>query len=86
MCFHPMVQKKVALMIVPVIPVFCITTTISAFVFHNHHHRKVFVGSVVFVATVAMFCSPLVVMVSSLPPITPILVLFSINDFLIWQK
>ncbi|KAF7148655.1 hypothetical protein RHSIM_Rhsim03G0199700 [Rhododendron simsii] len=54
--------KKVALMIVPVIPVFCITAMISAFVIHNHHHRKVFVGSVGFVATVAVISSPLVVM------------------------
>ncbi|KAH7854305.1 hypothetical protein Vadar_012263 [Vaccinium darrowii] len=57
-CLH----KKVALMTVPVILVFFITATISAFGFHDHHHRKVFVGIAGFIASVAMYGSPLVVM------------------------
>lgn len=60
------VQIKVAAMVLPVILVFCITAIISAYVFHDHHHRKVFVGSVGLVASVAMYGSPLVVMVSHL--------------------
>ncbi|XWS50398.1 hypothetical protein CRYUN_Cryun12cG0084300 [Craigia yunnanensis] len=45
-----------------VILVFSITAIISAFVFHDHHHRKVFVGTVGLVASVAMYAAPLVVM------------------------
>ncbi|XP_058206113.1 bidirectional sugar transporter SWEET3 isoform X2 [Rhododendron vialii] len=55
-------DKKVAMMIVPAILVFCVTATISAFLFHGHHHRKVFVGSVGLIASMAMYGSPLVVM------------------------
>lgn len=58
-------------MIVPVILIFCIAATISACVLHHHNHRKVFVGSVRLIASVAMYSSHLVVMVSSLPPIAP---------------
>ncbi|KAH7854011.1 hypothetical protein Vadar_009084 [Vaccinium darrowii] len=54
--------KKVALLTVPAILVFCITATISAFILHDHHHRKVFVGSVGLVVSVAMTSSPLLVM------------------------
>ncbi|KAF5947561.1 hypothetical protein HYC85_013518, partial [Camellia sinensis] len=46
---------------VPVILVFCITAIISAFAFHDHHHRKIFVGSIGLVASIAMYGSPLVV-------------------------
>ncbi|TXG71116.1 hypothetical protein EZV62_006051 [Acer yangbiense] len=35
-------QMKVAAMLVPVILLFCTTVIISAFVFHDHHHCKVF--------------------------------------------
>ncbi|ONI25511.1 hypothetical protein PRUPE_2G307800 [Prunus persica] len=52
---------NVAVIMIPVIIVFCITAIISAFVFHNHHHRTVFVGSVALVASVAMYAAPLVV-------------------------
>ncbi|XVF10018.1 hypothetical protein REPUB_Repub07fG0148100 [Reevesia pubescens] len=41
--------------------VFSITAIISAYVFHDHHHRKVFVGTVGLVASVAMYAAPLVV-------------------------
>ncbi|KAJ0100587.1 hypothetical protein Patl1_20314 [Pistacia atlantica] len=52
---------KVAATLIPVILVFSITAIISGFLFHDHHHRKVFVGSVALVASVAMYGSPLVV-------------------------
>ncbi|KAK3219417.1 hypothetical protein Dsin_013387 [Dipteronia sinensis] len=52
---------KVAAMLVPIILLFCTTVIISAFVFHDHHHRKVFVGTVGLVAAVTMCGSPLVV-------------------------
>ncbi|KAJ6881561.1 hypothetical protein NC651_028221 [Populus alba x Populus x berolinensis] len=54
-------QIKVAITVIPVILVFCITAAISAFALHDHHHRKIFVGSVALVASVAMYGSPLVV-------------------------
>ncbi|EXB72453.1 Bidirectional sugar transporter SWEET3 [Morus notabilis] len=54
-------QLKVVVTAITVVAVFCITALISASVFHDHHHRKVFVGSVGIVASVAMYCSPLVV-------------------------
>ena len=59
-------QIKVAITVIPVILVFCITATISAFALHDHHHRKIFVGSVALAASVAMYGSPLVVVVSHL--------------------
>ncbi|XP_021291822.1 bidirectional sugar transporter SWEET3 [Herrania umbratica] len=51
---------KVGVVTTPVILVSCITAIISAFVFHDHHHRKAFVGTVGLVASVAMYCAPLV--------------------------
>ncbi|KAB2598749.1 bidirectional sugar transporter SWEET3-like [Pyrus ussuriensis x Pyrus communis] len=52
---------KVTATVIPAILVFCITAFISAVVFHDHQHRKVFVGSVAIVASVSMYASPLVV-------------------------
>lgn len=46
--------------------VFCISAIISAVVFHDHHHRKIFTGSIGLVASVAMYGGPLVVVVSHL--------------------
>ncbi|OVA01935.1 SWEET sugar transporter [Macleaya cordata] len=54
-------QKMVCLMLVHVIMVFCITAFISAFALKDHRHRKILVGSVGLVASVAMYGSPLVV-------------------------
>ncbi|XP_041015642.1 bidirectional sugar transporter SWEET3-like [Juglans microcarpa x Juglans regia] len=54
-------KMKVAVTVTPVIVVFCTTSIISACSFHGHHHRKLFVGSVGLVASVAMYGSPLVV-------------------------
>ncbi|KAM6586642.1 hypothetical protein CsatA_009247 [Cannabis sativa] len=52
---------KVAVGTICVITAFCIIALVSSFVFHDHHHRKIFVGTVgLFVAT-AMYGSPLVV-------------------------
>lgn len=51
-------------MFVPVIVVFGLTTAISAVVFDDHRHRKSFVGSIGLVASVSMYGSPLIVMVS----------------------
>lgn len=57
-------QIKVAVSAISVILVFCITAIISTFVFYDHPHRKICVGSVGLVASVAMYGSPLVVVVS----------------------
>lgn len=57
---------KVIAILIPVIVMFFITVSISTFVFHDHHHRKVFVGSLGLVASVSMYGSPLVVVVSYL--------------------
>ncbi|KAI3458033.1 hypothetical protein Pfo_014696 [Paulownia fortunei] len=53
-------KKKVAMLTIPVLLVSCLIAILSAFVFHDHRHRKAFVGSVGLVASVAMYGSPLV--------------------------
>ncbi|XP_043716774.1 bidirectional sugar transporter SWEET3 [Telopea speciosissima] len=53
-------KKVVALVAVPVITGICITALVSTFALHSHRQRKVFVGSVGLVASVAMYGSPLV--------------------------
>ncbi|KAK9293220.1 hypothetical protein L1049_021210 [Liquidambar formosana] len=53
-------KMKVAVIALPVILMFCITAIVTAFVFHDHPHRKAFVGSIGLVASVAMYCGPLV--------------------------
>ncbi|XP_073131350.1 bidirectional sugar transporter SWEET3 [Henckelia pumila] len=55
-------KRKVVMLTIPVLLVFCLTAILSAFVFHDHHHRKMFVGSIGLTASVAMYGSPLVVM------------------------
>ncbi|CAI9771977.1 unnamed protein product [Fraxinus pennsylvanica] len=54
-------KKKVTMLTIPVLVLSCITAILSAFVFHDHRHRKAFVGSIGLVASVAMYGSPLVV-------------------------
>ncbi|XP_059667191.1 bidirectional sugar transporter SWEET3 [Cornus florida] len=54
-------KKKVAMTVIPVTAVSCITGIISTFIFHDHHRRKVFVGSIGLIASVAMYGAPLVV-------------------------
>ncbi|KAE8736407.1 Bidirectional sugar transporter SWEET3 [Hibiscus syriacus] len=44
-----------------VIVIFSVTALISTFLFHDHHHRKVLVGTIGLVASVAMYAAPLVV-------------------------
>ncbi|KAH7658187.1 solute carrier family 50 (sugar transporter) protein [Dioscorea alata] len=53
-------KKGVCLMAVPAIAVFCATAIVSSLVLHDHHHRKLLVGSVGLVASVLMYGSPLV--------------------------
>ncbi|KAL4360433.1 hypothetical protein GQ457_04G013450 [Hibiscus cannabinus] len=55
-------KAKATGVIATVVIVLCSTTAIiSAYVFHGHHRRKVFVGTVGLVASVAMYAAPLVV-------------------------
>lgn len=49
---------------IPVIIVFCIIAVVSTFVFHDHRQRKLLVGCIGLVVSIAMYASPLVVMVS----------------------
>lgn len=60
-----MLQIKVAVTGIPILVAFCITAVISVFFFRDHHSRKVFVGSVGLCSAIAMYGSPLVVVVSS---------------------
>ena len=62
--YKHMKQIKVGVLFVPLIVVFGLTTAISAVVFEDHRHRKSFVGSVGLVASISMYGSPLIVMVS----------------------
>lgn len=59
-------QIKAGSITTMVMVIFTVTAIISAFVFHDHHHRKVFVGTIGLVASVAMYAAPLVVVVSHL--------------------
>ncbi|XP_074365135.1 bidirectional sugar transporter SWEET3-like isoform X2 [Apium graveolens] len=54
-------KKKVTILATFVTLIFVTCATISVIVFHEHHYRKVFIGSIGLVASVAMYCSPLVV-------------------------
>ncbi|KAK4786994.1 hypothetical protein SAY86_010827 [Trapa natans] len=60
-CFAP-TRRKVAVAgaTTTVALVFSIFAIISALVFHDHQHRKMFIGSIGVVASVAMYGSPLV--------------------------
>ncbi|XP_047973434.1 bidirectional sugar transporter SWEET3b-like [Salvia hispanica] len=55
-------KKKVAMMTLPVLLLSSSVVLLSAFAFHDHQHRKAFVGSIGLVASVAMYGSPLVAM------------------------
>ena len=59
-------QKQACLMVVPVFVIFFVTAFVSTFAVHDHHHRKLLVGSVGLVASVAMSGAPLVAAVSYL--------------------
>nr|KYP63825.1 Protein RUPTURED POLLEN GRAIN 1 [Cajanus cajan] len=62
-------KRKVAITAIPVLLLFSIIVAVSAFAFHDNRHRKLLVGSIGSGVSVAMYTSPLVVMVSdsSLP-------------------
>ncbi|PIN27141.1 hypothetical protein CDL12_00096 [Handroanthus impetiginosus] len=47
---------------IPVLLISSLVVILSAFIFHDHHYRKAFVGSVGLVACVGMYGSPLVAM------------------------
>ncbi|XP_030532459.1 bidirectional sugar transporter SWEET3b isoform X2 [Rhodamnia argentea] len=60
--FSPTKTKiKVGAMALGVLAIFTIIAVVSTFIFHDHHHRKVLVGSIGLVASIAMYGSPLVV-------------------------
>ncbi|VFQ77631.1 unnamed protein product [Cuscuta campestris] len=63
-CFapNPTTKKKVVGMMMGGIGVALSTILVSALGFHDHHRRKIFVGSVGLVASVSMYSSPLVVL------------------------
>ncbi|KAG8381167.1 hypothetical protein BUALT_Bualt06G0094200 [Buddleja alternifolia] len=61
-CSNNILYKKVAMLTIPVILLCCLIAILSALVFHDHPHRKAFVGSIGLVASVAMYGSPLVAM------------------------
>ncbi|ONK66419.1 uncharacterized protein A4U43_C06F7770 [Asparagus officinalis] len=58
----PKRKKLVILMVTVVIILFGATASVSCFVLHDHPHRKLFVGVVSLVASIAMYGSPLVAM------------------------
>lgn len=60
-------QVEVAAATVSVASAFTIFAIISASVFRDHHHRKMFIGSIGLVASAAMYGSPLVAVVSRRP-------------------
>ncbi|XP_052206387.1 bidirectional sugar transporter SWEET3 [Diospyros lotus] len=57
----PKGKKQVAIITIPIVLIFCAAALVSAFVFHDHHHRKVVIGSIGIIASAAMYASPLVV-------------------------
>lgn len=57
-------QVRVGAVVAVVTLVFSVVAVISSLVFHDHRHRKMFVGSVGLVASIAMYGSPLVAVVS----------------------
>ncbi|KAI8031633.1 Bidirectional sugar transporter SWEET3 [Camellia lanceoleosa] len=59
-----MVQKKVTMITILVILIFCITATISTFAFHDHHNRKVFIGIIGLIASIAILLSHVLLIMS----------------------
>jgi solute carrier family 50 (sugar transporter) len=57
-------KVKVAMITTPVLLVFCITAAVSTFFLHDTTHRKLLVGGIGLVVSVALYGSPLVAMVS----------------------
>ncbi|KAI4324987.1 hypothetical protein MLD38_030424 [Melastoma candidum] len=59
---HSCLQMKLVATLVAVVLAFNAIAVVSTFMLHDHHHRKMFVGSIGLVASVAMYGSPLVAM------------------------
>jgi solute carrier family 50 (sugar transporter) len=57
-------QKFVVLMVSLVLAIFGVTVFFSSFTIHDHHIRKLFVGSMGIVTSMSMYSSPLVAVVS----------------------
>ncbi|XP_068660950.1 bidirectional sugar transporter SWEET3b-like [Aristolochia californica] len=53
-------KKLVSSLAASVLVVFVTTALVSAFALHDHHHRKVLVGSIGVLASVSMYGSPLI--------------------------
>ncbi|KAM7499750.1 hypothetical protein LguiA_024164 [Lonicera macranthoides] len=53
--------KKIGIMMIALVVVCCITVVITGFALEDHSNRKLFVGSIALVASIAMYGSPLVV-------------------------
>ncbi|KAL2921945.1 Bidirectional sugar transporter SWEET3 [Bienertia sinuspersici] len=56
----PRGKVKVAALTLTVLALFVAAALISAFLLHNHHKRKIFVGSIGLVTSVALYGAPLV--------------------------
>lgn len=59
-----MMQVKVAALTMTFLALFVATALISALLLHDHHKRKIFVGSVGLVTSIALYGAPLVAVVS----------------------
>lgn len=53
-------KKSVVLMVSLVVATLCVIVSLSSFVFHTHHMRKQFVGSIGIVTSISMYSAPLV--------------------------
>lgn len=53
-------KKSVVLMVSLVVATLCVIVSLSSFVFHTHHTRKLFVGSIGIVTSISMYSAPLV--------------------------
>lgn len=58
-------QKFVVLMASLVVAMLCVIVSLSSFIFHTHHTRKLFVGSIGIVTSMSMYSAPLVAVVST---------------------
>ncbi|KAL6864882.1 hypothetical protein ACP4OV_016033 [Aristida adscensionis] len=59
--FAPREKKKFAMLLISLfLAIFAVTVFLSSFIFHTHHMRKLFVGSIGVVAAMSMYSSPLV--------------------------
>ncbi|XP_072959746.1 bidirectional sugar transporter SWEET3b isoform X2 [Typha angustifolia] len=62
----PVQKKLVILMMAAALVVFSTTALVSSTALHDHHQRKVFVGSIGLVASISMYSSPLVAVAPNL--------------------